>query len=73
MKRIVPSPISVVITALISFATPAAAHSDHGNSLIHAVMHFFEGSGAAAIALLLAVLVVAETLISRLAQRKDRK
>jgi len=73
MKRITRSPISVVVIALISLTTPAAAHSGHGNTLIHAVMHFFESNGAAAIALLLALFMAAATLISWLSQKKDRK
>ena len=62
----IPS-LALILSVL---ATPAAAHSGHGNTLVHAVMHFLEGHAVLAIALLVAVLMLGATYLSRRSSAK---
>ena len=57
------------ISLLSSVAAPLAAHEGHGNTLIHALAHFFEGYGP----LLWAGVIVGVIGIAQFVHRRSQK
>jgi hypothetical protein len=54
---------------LLAAAQPAAAHEGHGDTLLHALAHFFEGDG---LVIWLAILVLGGIALYRSAVRRGR-